>query len=64
MLAAAAKAYPDLDPSALSVPSVPRTATDPGEDVHGTGKESTAPSTTSGRRRLGDPDTFMTDGEW
>lgn len=64
MLAAAAKAYPDLDPSALSVPSVPRTATDPGEDVYGTDKESTAPSATSGQRRLGDPDTFMSDGEW
>ncbi|HEX4225574.1 MAG TPA: YbaB/EbfC family nucleoid-associated protein [Pseudonocardiaceae bacterium] len=64
MLAAAASAYPDLDPTALSVPAVPRTATDPGEDAFGTPKEQPTSAATSGQRRLGDPDTFMSDGEW
>lgn len=64
MLAAAASAYPDLDPTALSVPSVPRTATDPGEDAFGTAEQPAPPPDSSDRRRLGDPDTFMSDGEW
>lgn len=64
MLAAAATAYPDLDPTALGVPPVPRTATDPGEDIFGAAKQPPPPSDSSDQRGLGDPDTFMSDGEW